>query len=209
MKVKTTNFIYPYTVDWFYDYMDKKYGTAEWFNNKDQYTTFEKLLEKLDNFVQFLLDNTVNLIQMKRKRKVYVKVDSWDAWSGSNTLAIITLPLLKRIKQDKLGAPYVSNEDVPEHLKSLEESEYVVDKNWFDRWDYVLDEMIWTFERLSMEDWTDLCYEGVFDAELTPEGFVYGSNHTSKFNKEKYEELKKRIDNGLMLFAKYFQNLSS
>jgi hypothetical protein len=208
MKVVTSKFIYPYTVNWFWNYMDKKYGTDGW-SYEENYTTFEKFLEKLDDSVQYLLNTTVNRIQIKRKRKVYVKVDPWDAWSGSNTLALIILPLLKRIKQDKQGAPSVSNEDAPKELQSQSESTYEIDKNWFVRWDYVLDEMIWTFEHLAMEDWTDLCYEGVFDAELTSEGFVYGPNHTSKFNKEKHQELKARIDNGLRLFGKYFENLYS
>ena len=76
-------------------------------------------------------------------RVQYVKLDWWDS---DKTLSPVILELLYRIKRTKQGAPFVDDEDVPEHLKATpKKDEWDVDEHWFDRWDYVLDEMIYAF----------------------------------------------------------------
>ena len=80
----------------------------------------------------------------------YVKIDRYDTWSMDSTLAPIILPMLKQLKKDKHGAPFVDDEDVPEELKSTsapaKENEYDTDAHHFARWDWVMDEMIFAFE---------------------------------------------------------------
>ena len=48
----------------------------------------------------------------------YVKIDKWDTWSMDRTLSDIILPMLKQLKKDKHGAPFVDDEDVPTDLQS-------------------------------------------------------------------------------------------
>ena len=87
-------------------------------------------------------------------QKISVKIDNYDVWNMDVTLAQIILPMLKRLKEVKHGAPQVDNEDVPENLRaSVEDLKRLkksgtVDENYFERWDYVLDRLIWTFERV-------------------------------------------------------------
>ena len=62
-------------------------------------------------------------------RKNVVEVDGSDVWSLDWTLAQIIAPTLKKLKEDKHGAPNVADEDVPAELRCSPE----VDKdeiNW-------------------------------------------------------------------------------
>lgn len=134
--------------------------------------------------------------EKKRKRNVSIRIDKYDTWSMDATLALIITPMLKQLKETKHGAPYVDDADVPEELRStndpeLKTREYgVVDSLFFERWDYVLSEMIWAFEQLSPDNEGSLIFHhnGVVD--------VVGLTA--------YEDRKKK---GFMLFGKYFQGL--
>lgn len=131
-----------------------------------------------------------------KKRKIKVKIDRYDVWSMDHTLSLIILPMLKLLKETKHGSPIVDDIDVPEHLKSTSapsaKNEWDTDDNFHKRWEWVLDEMIWSFERMVNED-----------SELLES---YGSNSTQEKRKQ-YEENEKRKANGFLLFGKYFQAL--
>jgi hypothetical protein len=127
-------------------------------------------------------------------RKInYVKIDRWDTWSMDNTLAMIILPMLKQLQASKHGAPKVVDEDVPEYLRShmAQPKEYELDADelWQKRWDWVLDEMIFTFEKLNEDDW---------EAEFFT---------NKEWNKEEWTKVNDRINNGLVLFGKYYRGL--
>lgn len=85
-----------------------------------------------------------------------VRIDDHDLWSLDHSLALIIHPALIKLKAAKHGAPYVDDEDVPDNLKTsaapATEHEWDVDENFFLRWDWVMDEMIWTFDELSKDD---------------------------------------------------------
>ena len=104
------------------------------------------------------LSTFCNWIDNKRVRNIQVRIDKYDTWSMDSTLAYIILPMLKQIKETKHGAPNIDDKDVPKKLRStsapVKENEWDTDDNWFDRWDWVLDEMIWTFSQVN-EDWED------------------------------------------------------
>lgn len=127
----------------------------------------------------------------------YVKIDKWDTWSMDNTLAKIILPMLKQLKATKHGSPHVADEDVPEglNLRSVEAppkiNDWDSDDNLHRRWDWVLDEMIWSFEQLT-SDW-DVQY------------FI--SKGPNNFDSVGYTKHDTRINNGLILFGKYYRNL--
>jgi hypothetical protein len=126
----------------------------------------------------------------------YVKIDRWDTWSMDASLSTIILPMLKQLKATKHGAPNTDDVDVPEELRSTSASpkinDWDTDENWFKRWDWILDEMIWSFEQLNI-DWNAQFFDGS------------GENH--QFDKEGCEKHSARIDNGLRLFGKYYRAL--
>lgn len=164
------------------------------------------------------LSTVCEWIHSKRKRTMTVKLDYWDTWNMDTTLAIIVLPMLKQLKATKHGSPSVADEDVPEHLRSTnappKENEWDTDAFWHDRWTWVLDEMIWTFEQLHPDyDWEQQFHTGeidiTFEDSADGDGFVMarGPNDTHKFDSEGYAAHSARIDKGLVLFGKYFRAL--
>jgi len=138
----------------------------------------------------------------------YVKIDKYDTWSMDSTLAHIIYPMLKQLRDTKHGSPHVDDADVPDALKSVnadaKENEWDTDSLWHARWDWVLNEMIWSFEQLLRDD-----DEGEFFDHSA-------SNDIDDFN-ESMKKLKvdhagltahqQRKQNGFRLFGLYFQAL--
>jgi hypothetical protein len=166
-------------------------------------------------------------VDSKRKRKIKVHIDKWDTWGMDHTLAHIVLPMLKQLRDTKHGCPYVDDEDVPENLRVTTRNDWDDQLDLFDhevvadnhtdlieqRWDYVINEMIFAFET-HVDDgrWEDQFEEGEYDIQWEQlEGgmskMIYGPNHTMKYDEEGRERFSKRIANGFRLFGKYYQNL--
>ena len=115
------------------------------------------------------------------KQTKNIEIDRWDTWSLDHTLAHIIAPALMQLRVTTHGAPRVFDDDVPEHLQSPEGHnpyEDDVDENWFARWNYVLDEMIFAFTKIRDTDDID-------------------------WNEEEHD----RVDEGLRLFGKYYRSL--
>lgn len=161
--------------------------------------------------------------QLSKHRKIKIKIDDSDVYNLDTTLAHIILPTLKKLHEIKHGAPNVDNEDVPVELHRINEEEYNVDDKWFDRWDYVLEQMIWSFSEL-LRDWESDYYSGKHDWKSIPvdkdgnkvskkdaEFFemVKGPKHTFEIDSEGMKKHKEKIQNGLNLFAKYYMALWS
>ena len=140
----------------------------------------------------------------KRNRKVYVRIDNWDIWNTDQTLAYIIHPLLVQLKHQKQGSPWVDLEDVPEHLRS--ETAEDNDELLHARWDWVLDEMIWSFEQHT-KDWESEYYSGDIDFTLQDGEFVTGPKDTFKVDRDGIQLHEERMANGLRLFAKYYRGL--
>ena len=200
------------------DYMREKYG-FDWEKNN---TRFEELLEKLEDYVQWVYDHTVNLYFDKREQSVKVKIDKWDTWSMDYTLAYIILPMLKQLKESKHGAPKVDLEDVPKELRPTKAQQKAHDKDgstdpkFFERWNYVMDEMIWAFEQKCRDDWMGDYTSGVYDIEFKKiedgeyigySEMVEGPNHTLVWDKEGHQAHQDRMSNGFRLFGKYYESL--
>lgn len=124
----------------------------------------------------------------KQKRKVKIRVDNYDVWNADNTLALLILPVLKKFREESHSTAHVSDEDVPEELRSVEDFSE-------EKWRYVLDEMIWAFEQLN-KDWMEQYY-------VTVDGSVCNDVESSEAI-FKHEE---RMNNGFILFGKYFRSL--
>lgn len=127
------------------------------------------------------------------EQKVKVHIDPWDTWSMDHTLAPIILPMLKQLKETKHGAPQVDMTDVPQHLRvnDVESRAYwdkgETDEKWFERWDWVLDEMIYAFDCKANKD--DVYMR--FDID----------------DQDGMKAEQERISNGFRLFGKYYESL--
>ena len=139
----------------------------------------------------------------------YVKIDRWDTWSMDYSLSFIVVPMLKQLKETKHGAPFVDDEDVPEELKSTsappKESEWDTDENHFKRWDWALNEMIWSFEQ-NLDTNSE---EKFFDhAEWDEKEKDFGKNlHKIKIDQVGLKAHQDRKASGFRLFGKYYQGL--
>ena len=134
----------------------------------------------------------------KRKRNIEVKIDKYDTWGMDTTLAHIILPMLKQLNATKHGAPFVDDEDVPEHLRSTAAEpkvvEWDIDSNHFARWDWVMHEMIWAFEQL--------VYDG--EARWYSRDFDWDPPSVDEAGMAAWDTRKK---NGFRLFGKYYEGL--
>jgi hypothetical protein len=195
--------------------MRRKYG-HQWDENN---TKFEVFLEKMEDAVQTFYNATINKIIRNRKRKIKVRIDDYDAWNADNTLAHIILPLLKEVREGKNGTPYVDDEDVPEHIRSTaakpKEEEWDTDEFHEARWEYVMSEMIHSFECEVNDMWEDQFYSGESDYRIVPDDYegkkVYtlqkGPLHTFTVDVEGKKKAWARRQEGLRLFGKYYHSL--
>lgn len=158
-----------------------------------------------------------------KRRKISVRIDKSDVWSLDHTLSLIIHPALLKLKENKHGGPYVDDDDVPAELRTTaapeKKNEWDTDDNWFRRWDYILDEMIWAFGEIKSEDWESQYHSGKHDVVYVPvdaegnevpeEGAKLfrmdkGPNDTSHFDSDGWRAHQAKIQNGLRLFAKYY-----
>lgn len=138
--------------------------------------------------------NFCNWVHSKRPRKVRIHIDEYDTWSMDHTLSMIIHPMLVQLKETKHGAPCVDDEDVPEELRSTaapelteEQKNYgASDDNFFKRWDWVMDEMIFAHAS-QFNDWEDEYYD--------------------RKDYDGMRVIQERIQNGYRLFGKYYQGL--
>lgn len=211
------------------NYMNKKYG-YDW---KENSTKFEKFLDKLEVAIQWVYDHSINHLVKFHKRKIQVRIDREDTWSMDHTLAYIILPMLEQLKATKHGSPYVDQEDLPEHLRLTEREEKVFNEGYWNKelnatdeeleaasnkfhsqFDWVLDQMIWSFEQEVDEDGDYKHYYDPYEpGELVEDQNEYSyisKEHKlkmGKFNSEKHKVFNERKQRGFTLFGKYYQSL--
>lgn len=145
-------------------------------------------------------------------KKCDVKVEYSDDWNADWTIATMVLPLLKKVKESKQGAPFVEDMHVPEHLRSTsappKENEWDTDANHFKRWDYALDEMLFAMQEIANH------YEN------EPEVFVWPeeNEHLPLMEQmrlsikipgaeEAFKAYHARVQKGCVLFGTYFTAL--
>jgi len=187
----------------FNNYMVKKHGYVDWPRN---YTLLERCLNWLDDRIQDFY-NVFNWLWFdRRQQKIKVHIDPWDTWSMDHTLAHIVLPMLIQLKETKHGGPFVDLKDVPKELhgnkltKKQKDNGEVDDKH-FERWDWVLDEMIWAFEQKTLDSWEEQYYK--YEDDPTAQfgvKCVWSDDEGRKAHQE-------RMSNGFRLFGKYYENL--
>ena len=164
-----------------------------------------------------LLSRFLSWIHSKQKRTIKVHIDRWDTWGMDHTLAYIILPMLKQLNETKHGAPYVDLEDVPKELHPKKQTKKEkenghTDSTHFERWDWVLNEMIFAFDSKVNDGWEDQFQTGESDLQWKKlEGgmseMIRGPNDTKVYDWEGRKAYEARIQNGFRLFGKYYQNL--
>lgn len=162
-------------------------------------------------------------------RKIQVRIDHSDTWSMDHTLAHIILPMLIHLRDTKHGVPHefavVGGEDYDDQLSFDFYTE--TNSQCFDiksaQWDDCLNKMIWSFEQLVRDEHEQLYHHGDRgDMIWTPAGTSYNpitkkdeevssltfSNPSGSYwDQEGHLLHQDRIQEGLDLFAKYYQNL--
>lgn len=216
MRIYIGPYIHRFTTSRLEDLWYKvRYGEQSRWSVEDSKTDhWDARFEKICEHIQTVLNATVNRIQDRRQRKIYVHIDRWDTWNADQTLSMIILPLLKKIKEDKHGSPYVDLEDVPESLRPTEPAgpaNGYTDNTIHERWSWVIDEMIWTFEQLTDDNNGE---DKFFDHSEANAAEKNGEEFTESWKKIKIDQEgldahNKRIQRGTLLFGKYFRGLWS
>ena len=164
------------------------------------------------NFLEPICVVCQKVLDFIHPRFNYVKIDFWDTWSMDHSLAYIIHPMLVQLQKDKHGAPYTEDDDVPEYLRSYmaqpKENEWDTDSLHFMRWDWILSEMIWSFEQQLKDDDEAEFFD---HSECGDEKFPWNKDgqyvSKIKMNKEGLEAHQKRKANGFKLFGRYYQAL--
>lgn len=151
----------------------------------------------------------------KGERKIKIKIDPWDTWGMDHTLSLLIVPMLKQLKKMKHGYPYTDPTDAPSIGEGTRENDYEFDDKAKERWDWIIDEMIWAHEQIIDEDADMQFHHGEIDfqsKEVVIDGQTYyemvkGPNDTHTFDKEGWEKWNERKRNGFRLFGKYYENL--
>ena len=164
------------------------------------------------NFCQWIYD--------RRKRTIKIKIDHYDVWSADYTLALIILPILKQLKIQKQGYGWVDDEDVPEELRTVKkrktrkavkdlgltvhsvdfgDEESIIHK----KWDWVLNEMIWSFEQMIKDD-----DQGEFFDHSVSKGMPWDKDYVGpQVDWDGLRAHQARKANGFRLFGKYYEGL--
>lgn len=163
-------------------------------------------------------------------RKISVTIDYFDSWNADNTLALIIYPLLLQLKATKHGVPNEFANDIG--------GEDYVEQNSFDfykeshaesftegikRWDEVLEKMIWSFEQLVKQEYSDQYHHGTLDFNWIKTDKTITNPLTGKventwqmvdkdpdahwYDFEGHQLHEARIQEGLELFGKHFRSL--
>jgi hypothetical protein len=200
MKIK----IGPYPNRWMSNihtrYMNKKYGYVDWPEYKQKGLRVkaqpfaEAWREQAEDLMQTIYNCTINLFLDRRVQKIKIHIDRWDTWSMDHTLAHIILPMLKQLKATTHGAPWVAVTDVPKELRPTKkqlmdyQKDGTTDPKFFERWNWVLDEMIYAFDCKTNKDDVYMRFD-------------------IKTQREAMDAEQERISNGFRLFGRYYENL--
>lgn len=156
-------------------------------------------------------------VQSLKSRSVSVKLHDYDTWSAFSTMSYIILPMLKQLKDQKCGTPWTKHSDGPWYYRFTPHDEYHYDDEGsynHERWEWIMDEMIWAFEQLVNDDWEDRYT--LIPAEIDWSDHPEDDGETAiplrwkvqgSYDMEGLKSHQNKINRGLILFGTYFQNL--
>ena len=198
-----------------------------WEKNDDVFYDLEDTGEgkyvKVVNFLDPICGAIHKVLDFIHPRFTYVKIDRWDTWSMDHTLAHIILPMLKQLRNDKHGSPMVDDEDVPEHLRSVKKPKLKRKKDdvrntlqvhaldmedehssVHEKWNWVLNEMIWAFEQKVIDDDESQFFDHTGCRGTAPWSKDYVS---PKVDWDGLKAHQARKTNGYRLFGLYYEGL--
>jgi len=168
-------------------------------------------------------------IHDKRTRNVSIKLDPWDSWSADSTIATIAAPLLKQLQKNKHGIPgslyegdefdaakikryneILGNEDYSDEGKEQRDKDYAEAEAI---WNEIMNEMIFALEACYKEDhepnfWIEKPSPPEFVVHPGMPGYTEIVNRRAgKMDLEAYKAYHQRVQNGLVLFGRYFKHL--
>lgn len=131
-----------------------------------------------------------------------IVIENHDLWSLDITLANIIHPALVEFRKSTESYPYLPPSEIPEEFGDDAQS----------YWQWILEEMIWSFEQIS----SDGKAEEQFYSDEKPENAegwtrIEHLNDKGHFwcNEKGMAEYHERINRGTNLFGKYYSNLWS
>jgi len=117
----------------------------------------------------------------RKNRAERIEIEPFDTWSMDHTLAMIIHPMLVQLKETTHGYPSELTEE---------------------RWNEILDEMIWAFDQKNKDDWEDEYYGPFID---DPNKRLSG--HFEWIDHKGLDTHQERMNKAFELFGKHFNNL--
>lgn len=162
-----------------------------------------------------------------KPQNITIEIDKHDTWGLDHTLAYIIYPALLQLKETKHGVPgefaMVGGEDYLDQLSFdfYQETHSESFDEKIKEWDLVLDKMIWSFQQILIDDYSDKYYHGdqTIDWVKTDQKFLNPLNgkmeetYTIKHKEDYWSDTEgmrlheERIKEGLELFGKYYRAL--
>ena len=164
------------------------------------------------------------------RKKINVQIDKFDTWSFDHTLANIIYPALLQLKATKQGVPSEVVNDVggedwspQESFDFYKESHNEAWEIASKRWDEILDKMIWSFQQLTIDDYSSKYHHGDIEYDFVKSDKQFLNPITGKmestyqmvdknpdehyFDAEGLQLHEERIQEGLELFGKFYRSL--
>jgi len=214
-----SHWISPYTVmEYIFFWTDwSKCGRNKGVIADKDYVDHPMWVEKSTKYIKPICEVIQSVLDFIRPPIKYVKIDRYDTWSMDHTLAYIILPMLKQLKEETHGSPWIDDEDVPAELRSgkknrkfksnpdVQALDIEDDALIHKRWAWVLDEMIWAFEQKVIDDPEDqfFDYSGTNSKKMPWDSEYVGP----KVDWDGLNAHNERKRNAFRLFGKYYENL--
>jgi hypothetical protein len=201
----------PYTIIehiFFWKDWSKCARSIQFLNDEEKYIPHPAWVDKWADRLEPACNVLKRIRETIRPQIRYVKIDPYDTWSMDHTLAHIIHPMLIQLQATKHGAPFTDDEDVPERLQSTlappKANEWDTDEFHFARWDWILDEMIWAFEKQLCDDDESQFYDHS-ESDLVQDWNE--KMNKLKVDREGLKAHQARKANGFRLFGKYYSAL--
>jgi len=193
-----------------YRYESVEQMEAEFEKDKTPWDRF--ILNPKMNWLRWLIYNAKDVpaeIKYWTREKYQRAVRGWsvsDAWGMNTYLATIIVDMLRYLKKNKHGYPICCGEDRNKDYSKLSDN---YDERNQKKWEWILDEMIWTFETVLKtldHDWIlldDRKHEKKMQKFCDKMTALYPDTDYHVMTKEESA----RYRNGWKLFQKYFVSL--
>ena len=164
-----------------------------------------------------------------KPQKVDIEIDRYDTWNMAETLAHIIYPMLIKLREEKHGYPsdfveiggedYVDQKSFDFYSESAKDFSGTGEQRWND----ILDKMIWSFGQLIDDSWEQQYHHGKAEYDWVESSHMY-PNPVTGVMEPTFQMVDKnptehwydfvghklhndRIQEGLDLFGKYYRNL--